>query len=92
MDNSKKLVWNEWNQDHIKKHKVTVEEVEEAYKSKTVKSESYLKREMIFGETNKRRFLIIIISYAKQKNPYVVSARDMSKKERKIYDQKKLET
>lgn len=84
----KKFVWDEWNEAHIAKHKVTKHEVEEASRSKTITSVSYLGREVIFGRTKKGRLLTIVISYAKQKKAYVVSARDMSKKERRFYYEK----
>jgi uncharacterized DUF497 family protein len=84
----KKFVWDEWNEAHIAKHKVTKQEVEETSKSKTITSISYLGRKLIFGKTKKGRLLTIVISYAKQKEAYVVSARDMSKKERRIYYEK----
>lgn len=32
-DNIIKLVWNDWNREHIKKHKVKVSEVKQAYKN-----------------------------------------------------------
>lgn len=82
----KKLIWNDWNKNHIKKHKVTVSEIEEAYRSKTLTVPSYLGRNMIFGKTKQERFLTIIISYDFQGKPYVVSGRDMSKKERENYE------
>lgn len=80
----KKLIWDEWNREHIKKHKVTVGEVEEAYKNEIGRSGFYGNREMIYGLAGKRA-ITISVSYAKQKDPYVVSARDMSKKERRKY-------
>ena len=80
------LVWDQWNTDHINKHKVTVKEVEELYFSEYIKKETYKKRLKLLGETTSGRYLTVIISFEKQKQPYVVSARDMSKKERKIYD------
>lgn len=79
------LIWDEWNTKHIDKHKVTKIEIEEAYAQELGRSESYAKREAIFGRTMKNRPVAIIVSYAKQPLPYVVSARDMSKKERRKY-------
>lgn len=80
-----KLIWDEWNEKHIKKHDVCIKEIEEAIKAKILETKSYLNRVVIYGKTKKNRLLTIIISYAKQKEPYVVSARDMSRKERKDY-------
>jgi len=83
-----KLFWDKWNKNHIKKHQVTVKEVEEAYKNKIFEIGSYLGRKIIFGKTKNNRLLTIVISFAKQQEPYVVSARDTSKKERKVIYEK----
>ena len=80
-----KLVWNQWNRQHIKKHKVTVAEVEEAYMHLYGSSGSYSHREMFYGVTKNKRPITIAVSYKKQKRPYIVSARDMSRKERRKY-------
>lgn len=79
------LIWNEWNLEHIKKHGVTVEEVEEAYQNEFARSDSYLHRESIYGRTSIGRLITVTVSYAKQLDPYPVSARDMSSKERRAY-------
>ncbi len=79
------LVWDDWNREHIKKHAVTIREVEEAYANEFARSDSYEKREAIFGTTWSGRLITIAVSYAKQKGPYVVSARPMSKSERRKY-------
>ena len=82
------LVWDEWNKEHIKKHKVSVSEVEQACKSREAIIQSYLGRQIILGRTKKDRLLSIILSLNAPEEAYVVSARDMSKKERKIYYEK----
>lgn len=79
------LVWDECNKEHIKKHNVKIEEVEEIYNSKFITKQSYQNRILILGKTRHERLLTIVISREKQENPYVVSARDMSVKERRYY-------
>ena len=79
------LVWDAWNREHIRKHKVKVKEVEEAYRNIVGKSGSYDNREMFLGLPGKVVRLRSRFSYAKQKRPYIVSVRDMSKKERRKY-------
>lgn len=81
------LLWGEWNKEHIKKHQVTPKEVEEAYKSQIKSIIGYGNRLLILGKTKKERLLTIVISFEKQKRPYVVSARDMSRKERKLLNE-----
>ena len=86
--NGVKLIWDEWNREHIKKHGVSKKEVNQAFKAKEVVIESYKDRLIVVGKTNKSRLLTIVLSFEKQENAYVVSARDSSKKERKIYNDK----
>ena len=85
MRSSGAIVWNEWNKEHIKKHQVTVAEVEEVNNSKVITKQSYLERTIILGKTKNGRLLTIVVSTEKQIQPYLVSARDMSKKERRHY-------
>lgn len=88
-----KLIWDNWNKNHIKKHNVTIGEVKEVYKNWKLENDSYLKRKEYFGVTMKGRMLEIVVSYIGIKSPYVVSARDMSRKERKkYYDKTKANT
>ncbi len=80
-----KLVWDEWNVDHIKKHAVTRSEVEEAYKEKALHRILYNNRIVMLGKTKAGRFVTFVCSQEKQTDYYIVSARDMSKKERRWY-------
>lgn len=77
------LRWNDWNKEHIKKHKVTKKEVEEAFSTKPVKIKTYKNRLLVLGKTKSGRLLTIIVS--DEKRPFVISARDISRKERRIY-------
>lgn len=76
------LVWDEWNISHIRKHNVSREEVEEVYVSSPRMQISYKGRKVYFGQTKQGRLLTIIVA---TENNYVLSARDMSKKERRGY-------
>jgi hypothetical protein len=86
----KKLIWDEWNIEHIKKHKVKPEEVEKSLKDKfLVFISGYTKRVISLGRANER----LITTVLQKQEPYtyyVVTARDMAKKERAIYRQEKI--
>lgn len=84
------IVWDKWNLEHIKKHNVSKYEVEIFFKNKNLLVESYKGRLIIIGKTKRGRLLTTILSFEKQKDAYIVSARDSSKKERKIYDKQSL--
>lgn len=66
---------------------MAVSEVEEAYRGEIIESKSYLGRKIIFGKTRRGRRLTIVISPGIKNRSYVVSARDMSKKEKRLYEQ-----
>lgn len=86
------LVWDDWNREHIKKHKVTVKEIEEAYANEFARSDSYLNRQAIHGRTNSGKLITVVVSYARQIDPYPVSARVMNAKERRTYEKEIRET
>lgn len=60
-------------------------EVEEVFVSKRITRQSYQNRKLLTGKTKNGRLLTIVISKEKQSDPYVVSARDASQKERRYY-------
>jgi uncharacterized DUF497 family protein len=79
------LIFDKYNLEHIKKHKVTREDIEQlkefAYHRKT-----HTGRYLIVGRVNSR-ILTVVIKREFIGQYYVVSARDASKKERKdLYD------
>ncbi|MFH0942953.1 MAG: BrnT family toxin [Candidatus Beckwithbacteria bacterium] len=89
----KEFDWNKGNiNKNLVKHKVDFREAEEIFFNKPVKfyldklhSQSEV-RYTALGTTNKKRKLII--SYTVRKNKIrIISARDQSKKERKLYGQ-----
>lgn len=84
MSKIKKLIWDEWNVNHIKKHKVSVDEVEEVCQKIKKSFKSYRGRLIILGKTKKSRLLTVALAPEGQGKYYVVTARDMSHKERRI--------
>ncbi len=80
-----KLIWNKENIDHIKKHDVTREEVYQVVKKDYKNQPTYGNRLMIFGKTKTNRRLTVILIEKAKNNYLVITARDMSKKERKYF-------
>ena len=79
------LIWDSTNVAHIGKPNVTVFEVEIAAKDPKVKYRyTYDNRYMMCGRADER-LLSVIISEQTPGGFYVVTARDMSKKERLFY-------
>ena len=81
------ISWDQETVDHIANHSVTPEEVEEAlfndYDIPVIlrgKENKYL----TYGLTEGGRFLFVVW-VARHKKTYIVTARDMSKKEKQFY-------
>jgi uncharacterized DUF497 family protein len=86
------LVWNEWNENHIARHHVSVEEVEELvfehrYHITRLRGDRYL----IIGRTNAGRLLSVIADRERYRRFYVVTARDAAPNERNLYRRHVLE-
>ncbi len=58
----KGLIWDDWNKDHIAKHEISVEEVEEACHGQHEVVESYRKRLLIIGKTKQGKLIVIVLS------------------------------
>lgn len=56
------LIWDDWNKDHIGKHRITVREIEEVCYGNHQVKESYRRRILIVGKTRTNRLLAIILS------------------------------
>ena len=82
----KQLVWDERNTEHIKKHNVSVEQVEEIGKNQLAHKRGYSGRYIIIGRSG-TRILSVIIRRVKTSIYYPVTARDAGKDERRrIYE------
>jgi uncharacterized DUF497 family protein len=89
-----KFDWNKGNIDkNWRKHKVGFKECEEIFFNKPLKTlydikhSQNEKRYLGFGKTNKNRKLLVAFTI-RNKKIRIISARDMSRKERKIYGKK----
>jgi hypothetical protein len=58
----KALIWDKWNRNHLRKHKVSVREVEEVCLGKHNAVKSYRKRILICGRNKAGKKLAIVIS------------------------------
>ena len=80
------LHWNDWNEDHIARHGVAPDEVEEvvfhrSYYLARIGGDRYL----VIGRTDGGRLLSIIVDRDDGSNFFVVTARDAAPKERRLY-------
>ena len=81
----RELVWDKWNINHIKKHNVTKDEIKELCKGKHKRQPAYGKRYFKLGRIKSGRALTIILAREKPGKYYMVTTRDMSKKERRKF-------
>lgn len=81
------LVWDDWNLEHIAKHAVSKDEVEEAITGESIFRASYKNRIAVTGPTQVGRMLTIIIGESPRQAHlyYVFSARPASRAERRDY-------
>lgn len=82
------LIWDDWNIEHIKKHGVSVSEVEEVCHSQIKTYKSYQNRLIILGKTRNNRLITLILMEKSKRIYYVVTARAMSRKERRLVNEK----
>lgn len=79
------LIWDAFNQSHFSKHAVSMAEVEEALQDPDSKElGAHSGRFLKLGRAGKR-LLTLVLSKEDNGKFYVVTARDMSKKERRFY-------
>ena len=83
----KNIIWDSFNVNHIKKHKVTPDEVEEACSSKYVAFKTHNKRIVLVGKTKKSRSISVILAPKGKDTWYPITARPASKKEKKKYQE-----
>lgn len=77
--------WNEWNVEHIAKHSVTPQEVEEVCYNQPITRRTKDGLYIIYGQSDAGRYLFIIISYKPKGVVYVITARAMTDNEQRYY-------
>ena len=94
LDNVSEFEWDSGNRGkNFKKHGVTDEECEEAFfdeRKKILKDILHSgkeKRYILLGKTKKERLLFLVFTIRKSK-VRVISARDLNKREKKLYEGK----
>ena len=86
-----KISWDEETIDHISKHSVSPEEVEEVLFNE-IDSPLIMRgkqgRYLAYGKTNGGRLLLVVWAF-KYRKTKIITARDMSKKEKQFYKRRK---
>lgn len=85
----RRLVWTDWNREHIARHEVNPDEVEQACHSDHIFFESYKGRLILIGPTLAERMLAVILEPIGDDVHFVVTARSADRRERRIYREQK---
>jgi uncharacterized DUF497 family protein len=56
------LIWDDWNKEHIAKHGISVQEVEEVCQGELEIIESYRKRILLVGQTKRGKNIAVVLS------------------------------
>ena len=81
--------WDNWNIEHIAKHAVNSQEVEEACYRKPLIKKSKDGLYIVYGQTHAGRYLFIVIKYNPQGLVYTITAREMTQSERRLFHKHK---
>ena len=81
----RRLVWDDWNTDHIARHAVVPDEVEEVCRGDFIVREGHSERIMLIGRTKAGRLLSVILGVEGAGIYYPVTARPASRRERRQY-------
>ena len=78
------IIWNDWNREHIKKHNVSVIEVEKLVDSDFFNNPGHSGRNVLTARVGDR--ILTVVASFEDEGLYVVTARDASKEERRNYN------
>ena len=84
-----KLVWDDYNIEHIARHGVTRPKVEEVCLGDFYARETYNERLLVIGPDSTGNLLAVVVGLEGDNTYYVVTARPAAKKERRRYRQLK---
>ena len=81
------LFWTDGNIEHIAEHNISPDEVEQAIYSSSCRKRKGRGQEIdyVFGQTDTGRYLFVVLRDLREGVAFPITARDMSKKERKYY-------
>jgi len=83
------ITWTEESEDHIARHGVTAEEVQEAlYTRPRWIAPGRSETTLVYAVTSAGRFLLVVIVPALDGGVYVVTARDLTDSERRTFRRK----
>ncbi len=83
------LLFDDWNEEHIARHHIEPEEVEEVCLARPYVSKTREGKLRVIGQTDDGRYLTIILASRGQGFYYPITERDATDSERRLYQRKK---
>lgn len=83
------LLFDEWNEEHILRHNVIPEEVDEVCRNRPLVSKTRQERLRVIGQTEDGRYLVVILAAKGKGVYYPITARDATQTERRLYQRKR---
>ena len=80
-----KLLWDDWNVEHITRHHVTPAEVEAVCQGEFLVRQGHSGRLLILGLTDEGKMLAVVLDHQMGETYYVVTARPADRQERRLY-------
>ena len=80
-----KLLWDTWNVDHIRRHGVTPQQVEEVCHRRHLVRQTHADRLLVIGTDQDNEMRSIVLSSQGASKYYVVTARPAGRTERAAY-------
>lgn len=77
--------WDSLNKEHIARHNVLPEEVEEIFLEKSLYRKTKDGKYLAYGQTFDGRYLFAVFTIKEKSKARIITARDMEKKELKNY-------
>jgi uncharacterized DUF497 family protein len=82
------LIWDDFNTKHILKHEVSILEINEACQNIKASFSSRESRIILIGKTKTDRILTMVLAELEDNKYYLITARDSSRKERRLKNEK----
>ncbi len=79
------LEWDDRNRNHIARHNVSLEEVEEVFFENQPHFRRWQNVFYAYGRTSSGRYLFIVFKMGGQHRGRIITARDMTQRERRLY-------
>jgi uncharacterized protein len=85
----REVMWTEESEDHIARHQVTPQEVDEVVNSRPIYTVAGREETtLVYGTTSAGRYLLVVLAETGDGRWYVVTARDMTETEARTYRRK----